>query len=140
MFCLHGVPGKLWFSTKNQLWQISRFVIPVIIVWPQLSPCPRAENGPSTKVRIDYEGKRAGRHSRGGKKTTSKARGEVPESGRGKDGEKLTTGKHGIPGLDREPRVVRSLLSSKYTEKFCVCFSGGWLAGDNYVQWYPLCH
>lgn len=29
---------------------------------------------------------------------------------------KTTTGKHGIPGLDREPGVARSLPCSKYIE------------------------
>lgn len=35
---------------------------------------------------------------------------------------KKTTGTHRIPGLDREPRAARSLLSRKYIEKYCVYF------------------
>lgn len=115
------------FSTKNQCWQTCIFVIHVIFVWSQWSPCPTAENGPTTKLRTDYEGKRAGRYSRGGKKIMRKARGEGPPSGRGKDGEKTTAGKHGIPGLDREPGVARSLLSSKYIKNsVSVLHVAGW--------------
>lgn len=127
------------FSTKNQHWQTCVCVTHVLCVSSQWPPCLRAESSPSTKLRIDYGRKRARRYSRGGKKTAKKARGEEPQGGRGKHSEKTMTGTHGIPGIDRDLRVDRSLLSSKYIEKFCLS-SDGWLTAENYCQWYPLRH
>lgn len=65
------------------------------------------------------------------------ARGEGSQRGRGKDVLKTATGKHGIPGLKRQPRVAGSFLSDKYVEKIpCLLFR--WLVDRELPPVVPI--
>lgn len=70
------------FSTKNQCWQTCVSVLLVTFIWSQWSPCLRAENSLSAKLRR----KETWQVQHWWKENHRKARGEGSQNGKGKGG------------------------------------------------------
>lgn len=60
----NDAPGELWLQHfQNHCWQTCMSVLLVTFIQSQWSPCPKAENSPSTKLSMGCEGKRPGKYS-----------------------------------------------------------------------------
>lgn len=127
----HDVPSELWLQHQRSV-LANLYICPTRHVYVVSLPSSRKQS----KYKDEKDRDLAGTALVERRPQESQRRGTTEWK---KQGWIKATEKHGIPGLERELRVIRSLLSSKYVEKFHVCFSGGWLI-ENYFQWYPLCH